>query len=131
MAPNIQSDSVSLNWGLKSAYQLVPLVILTRNLLRESTQTDLLILLEATRVPERGSDLPQVTQQVMAELELELGSLPTVLVVGISDIIMTGWRDPRRGKNDLISHRRGWLPTLPVGRGQMGCHEVVLPYHKQ
>lgn len=90
MAPNIQCDSVSLNWGLKSAYQLVPLVILTRNLLRESTQTDLLILLEATRVPERGSDLPQVTQQVMAELELELGSLPTVLVVGISDIVMTG-----------------------------------------
>lgn len=41
--------------------------------MRESTQTDLLILLESTRVPERGSDLPQVTQQVMAELEPKLG----------------------------------------------------------
>lgn len=99
-----------------------------RSLVRESTQTDLLILLESTRVPERGSDLPQVTQQVMAELGLKLGSLPTVLAVGISGVSVTGWSGPWHGKNPFKSHCH---PTLPVGGGQIRGHQVVLHYHKQ
>ena len=101
-----------------------------RSLVRESTQTDL-ILLESTRVSERGSDLPQVTQQVMAELELKIRSLSTVLAVGISGVSVTGWSDPWHGKNRFKSHCRGQLPTLPVAGGQIRGHQVALHYRKQ
>lgn len=101
-----------------------------RSLVRELHQTDLLILLESTRVPERGSDLPQVTAsngRVGAKTGVSFHCVGHGNIWSQCD----GLSGPWHGKNHFKSHCRGLLPTLPVARDRSEAIRVALHYRKQ